>query len=448
MESEARHPDDVHSEPSASATGTTPAGDPSFEHRAWTGHAVLHVDMDAFFASVEQLDHPEWRGRPVVVGGSADARGVIAAASYEARAYGVRSAMPAARAKRLLPPDAVWARGDFRRYDEVSEQVFAILREVTPEVQAASIDEAYMDVTPGAHGRHPVDTARAIMFRVAALGVTCSVGVASGKTVAKIASEVNKPNGLTVVWPGEEEAFLAPLDVAAMPGIGPTTARRLHTLGVRTLGDLAALDEPTSLHVLGSHGPSAVLRARGIDTRPVRTRDPRKSVSHERTFAEDVRDPAIVQDAVRGLAEAVAARLRRHGSVARTVQLKMRFADFTTRTSQVTLDRPTDTAVEITRASLDLLRAGWNPGVGLRLLGVGVSGFDQRPTQLDLLTEPDVRGIKRSTVERTVDEVRERFGDDAVRYGGRGGARDPREKYGPKGLAPSDPTPPDPATSL
>jgi DNA polymerase-4 len=415
MESDTRHPAE---------------GPP--ESRSWAGRAVLHVDMDAFFASVEQLDHPEWRGRPVVVGGSPDSRGVISAASYEARAYGVRSAMPAARAKRLLPPDAVWARGDFRRYDEVSETVFDILRSFTPEVQAASIDEAYMDVTPGAHGAHPVDMARTIMSSVAAIGITCSVGVASGKTVAKIASEVNKPSGLTVVWPGDEAIFLATLDVASMPGIGPTTARRLHSLGIRTLGDLAALDGPTSLHVLGPHGPSAVLRARGVDPRSVRTRDPRKSVSHERTFAQDVRDPTVVHDALRGLSEAVASRLRRHGSVARTVHLKMRFADFTTRTSQVTLERPSDTAAEITRASLDLLRAGWNPGVGLRLLGVGVSGFDERPAQLDLLTVPDERGAKRSTVERTVDELRQRFGDDAVRYGRRGGSRETREPRGPK----------------
>jgi DNA polymerase-4 len=403
------------------------------DSRHWSGRAVLHVDMDAFFTSVEQLDHPEWRGRPVVVGGSPDARGVIAAASYEARRFGVRSAMPSARAKQLLPPDAVWARGDFRRYDEVSGQVFDILRSVTPEVQAASIDEAYLDVTPGTHGPHPVRVARTIMCSVEELGVTCSVGLATGKTVAKIASEVDKPRGLTVIWPGEEAAFLAPRDIADMPGIGPTTARRLRTVGVRTLGDLAALDEPTSLHVLGSHGPSAVLRARGVDPRPVRSRDPRKSVSHERTFAQDVRDPAIVHDAVRGLAEAVAARLRRHGSVARTVHLKMRFGDFTTRTSQVTLDRPTDVAADISASALDLLRAGWNPGVGLRLLGVGVSGFDAVPTQLDLLSTPDTCGSRRSTVERTVDELRRRFGEGSVSFGGRGGRQERTGQYGPKG---------------
>jgi DNA polymerase-4 len=433
MDRTVRHP--TPPEPGRDSAGSSARasdGSPPGDLPPWPGRAVLHVDMDAFFTSVEQLDHPEWRGRPVVVGGSPDARGVIAAASYEARAYGVRSAMPAARAKHLLPPDAVWARGDFRRYDEVSESVFGILRSMTPEVQAASIDEAYLDVTPGAHGRHPLETAREIMAAVDDIGITCSVGAASGKTVAKIASEMDKPHGLTVVWPGDEESFLAPMDVAAMPGIGPTTARRLHALGVRTLGDLAALDEPTSRHVLGAHGPSAVLRARGVDPRPVSSRDPRKSVSHERTFAEDVRDPVVVKDAVRGLAEAVASRLRRHGSVARTVHLKMRFGDFTTRTAQVTLDQPADTAAEITRAAYDLLRAGWNPGVGLRLLGVGVSGFDERPAQLDLLTPPDETSARRGTVERTVDQVRERFGDDALRYGRRGGSRDPRERYGPK----------------
>lgn len=399
--------------------------------RPWTGRGVLHVDMDAFFASVEQLDHPEWRGRPVVVGGSPDKRGVIAAASYEARAYGVRSAMPAARAAQLLPPDAVWTRGDFQRYGEVSHQVFDILDSFSPEVQAASIDEAYLDVTPGAHGSHPVAIARGIMARVSSLGITCSVGVASSKTVAKIASDIDKPRGLTVVWPGEEAAFLAPLEIRRMPGIGPVAARRLRGIGITTLGQLAALDEDSAGHMLGSHGPSLVARARGIDARAVREREPVRSVSNERTFAEDIRDAGEVRAAVTALAERVGTRLRAKAMSGRTVHLKIRYADFTTRTAQETLSTPTDSSEAIATATLRLLGAVWTPGVSVRLLGVGVSGFDAAPEQLDLLAPADASASRRRVVERTVDRLRERFGDDAVMYGTRRARRDPRDAYGP-----------------
>lgn len=400
--------------------------------RPWPGRAVLHVDMDAFFASVEQLDHPDWRGRPVVVGGSADKRGVIAAASYEARTYGVRSGMPAARAATLLPAHAVWTRGDFERYGEVSHQVFEILRTVASEVQPASIDEAYLDVTPGQHGDHPVAIARRVIDSVDALGITCSVGVATSKTVAKIASDRDKPHGLTVVWPGEESAFLSPLPIALMPGIGPTTATRLRALGIRTLGDVAALDDATARQVLGAHGARVAMRARGIDPRPVREREPVKSVSNERTFSSDIRDTAEVRDAVAALAEHVATRLRRQGLSGRTVHLKIRFGDFTTRTAQETLSTAVASTDQVTTTALRLLKAQWAPGVGVRLLGVGVSGFDHAALQLDLLASassgPDAR---RAAIERTVDELRERFGDDSVSFGGRHIRRDPRDRYGP-----------------
>jgi DNA polymerase-4 len=400
--------------------------------RPWHGRAILHVDMDAFFTSVEQLDHPEWRGKPVVVGGSPGKRGVIAAASYEARRYGVRSAMPAARAAKLLPADAVWTRGDFERYGEVSHQVFEIFRSVTAEVQAASIDEAYLDVTPGEHGEHPVAVARRIMASVDDLGITCSVGVATSKTVAKIASDRDKPHGLTIVRPGEESAFLGPLGIEVMPGIGPATATRLRALGIRTLAHLAALDDETTRQVLGTHGLGTVLRARGVDSRPVREREAVKSVSNERTFSSDIRDTAEVRDVLAGLAEHVATRLRRKGLSGRTVHLKIRFGDFTTRTSQQTLGAATDSTDQVAAAALRLLKAQWAPGVGIRLLGVGVSGFDDLPLQLDLLASaesgPDAR---RAAIERTVDELRERFGDAAVSFGARRVGRDPRDKYGP-----------------
>ncbi len=210
---------------------------PGCEARAWEGRAILHVDLDAFFAAVEQLDHPEWRGRPVIVGGDPSRRGVVSTCSYEARLFGVRSAMPSARAAALCP-QAVWAKPSFGRYHEMSQAVFAIFRDETPLVQPVSVDEAFLDVTQGAYAaEHPVAIARRIRERIAVLGVTGSVGVATSKTVAKIASDHDKPDGLTVVCPGDEAAFLAPLPVRDMSGVGPRTAERLASLGVKTLGD-------------------------------------------------------------------------------------------------------------------------------------------------------------------------------------------------------------------
>jgi len=397
---------------------------------------VLHVDMDAFFASVEQLDHPEWRGLPVVVGGSPDSRGVIAAASYEARRYGVFSAMPSVRARALLPPEAIWTRGDFARYGEMSAKVFAIFDAYTPDVQGASIDEAYLGLPPEESRDpecHPVAVACRIQEEVDQLGLSCSIGVAANKTVAKIASDRDKPHGITVVVPGREAAFLAPLPVRAMPGIGPTTAKHLVALGIRTLGDLAAMDDVTAAQVLGSHGAGVVRRAAGVDLRPVRDRAAAKSVSNERTFGTDIRDRAEVLAAVSGLAEKVATRLRRSGLSGRTIHLKLRFGDFTTRTSQITLEEATSSTGEILGAVTRLLDGLWAPGVGVRLLGVGVTGFGDAPYQLALpdgdAPAPDER---RRAIERSVDQLRERFGEDAVRFGVRRPAsRDPRDKYGP-----------------
>jgi DNA polymerase-4 len=399
----------------------------------WRGRAVLHVDMDAFFTSVEQLDHPEWRGLPVVVGGSPEARGVIAAASYEARRYGVRSAMPSARAAQLLPPEAIWARGHFERYGEMSAKVFSIFESHSPEVQGASIDEAYLDVTPVGDAPHPIAVARAIQTAVDELGLTCSIGVAANKTVAKIASDRDKPHGITVILPGTEAAFLAPLPVRAMPGVGPATASRLVYLGLRTLGDLAALDDETARQVMGSHGPALVRRAAGEDPRPVREREPVKSVSNERTFAADLRDKSEVRDVVSGLAEHVAGRLRRKGLKGRTIHLKLRFGDFSTKTAQVTLTEPACDGETITASVLSLLDASWAAGVGVRLLGVGVSGFGAAPRQLTLLDDVTTsRDERRAAIDRAVDQLRERFGDDAVHFGTRRPvSRDPKDRYGP-----------------
>jgi DNA polymerase-4 len=387
----------------------------------WTGKAVLHVDLDAFFAAVEQLDHPEWRGKPVIVGGDPDRRGVVSTASYEARVYGIRSAMPSVRAKALCP-DAIWAPPRFHRYKELAEQVRAIFADETPRMQPVSIDEAYLDVTPGRYvTEDPVAIAKRIRERVAQLGITASVGVAPTKTVAKIASDHDKPDGLTVVRPGQEAAFLAPLPIRAMPGIGPRSAERLTELGIKTLGDLAALDDETARQVMGSHGASIVQRARGYDTRDVHESTPVKSVSNERTFAHDLRTPSEVYGVVETLLAKVCRRLRDKGISGRTLTLKIRFSDFTTKTVQRTLPQPSDDELELLPIVRELVVSVWSPGVGVRLLGIGVSGFNERAEQLALASEPPngaaqtVRG--RGDLVRSIDAVRERFGDEAVRFG-------------------------------
>ncbi len=383
----------------------------------WEGRAILHVDMDAFFASVEQLDHPEWRGLPVVVGGDPAQRGVISAASYEARRFGIHSAMPSARAAALCP-DAVWARPRGQRYREVSEEVLAILIGETPYVQPTSIDEAYADVTPGSHAyQDPIAIASRIQDKVSAIGITCSIGVATSKTVAKIASDAEKPCGLTVVGPGKDREFLAPLSVRVMPGIGAVGAERLEKLGITTLGKVADLDEESAREVLGSWGQNLVKRARGIDERPVRDSEARRSVSNERTFAADAHSAAEVRTAISALALKVAGRLREKGLTGRTVTVKVRYGDFTTRTVRRTIPTPTDAGERISEVASELLNSVWSPGVGIRLLGVGVSGFEERAVQMQLVDAGDPSDPEHERLTRTVDEVHKRFGEKALGYG-------------------------------
>ena len=395
------------------------------EEHIWVGKAIMHLDMDAFFAAVEQLDHPEWRGKPVIVGGSPDGRGVVSTASYEAREFGVHSAMPSARAARLCP-DAIWAPSRFDRYHELSQTVREILRGVSPHVQPVSVDEAFVDITPSkVRYRCPVDVAKETQERVAELGITCSIGLGTSKTVAKIASDYEKPQGLTVVWPGEEAAFLAPLPVGALSGIGSKSESRLARVGIRTLGRLATLEEEDAIAVFGSHGPQLVRRAQGIDPRAVHRNEAAKSVSNEQTFGEDVRDAQEIRAIITSLSERVGTRLRRKGMAGRTVNLKIRFADFTTKTAQRTLERVVCDDATITEVALTLLEGVWSEGVGVRLLGVGVSHFDDVGEQMDLLAkEEDQVTRKRSdALSEGLDAVRERFGSSAIARGMRRSTR-------------------------
>ena len=390
---------------------------------AWDGPAVGLLDLDAFFASVEQLDHPEWRGRPVIVGGSADRRGVVSTASYEARRFGVHSAMPSATARRLCP-DAIWTRGNFERYREVSAQVMAILGDETPLVEQVSIDEAFFDVTPGRFSREsPILICRRVQERVAELGVTCSIGLGVNKTVAKIASEREKPRGLTAVLPGTERAFLAPLPVGAMSGVGPATQERLRKMGIRTLGELSRADERELERTFGVLGPRMALRAAGLERSAVAEAaapEEVKSVSNERTFSEDLTERDQIRAGIAHVSEMVGRRLRRKGLRGHTVTLKVKYDATHARTAQRALAEPTDDERVFGRVAASLLDELWQPGMRVRLLGVGVSGFDgARPSQMSLFGDEaaEGEGRDRSALGRVTDALRERFGDDAVSYG-------------------------------
>lgn len=385
-------------------------------HRTWTGKAILLVDLDAFFASVEQLDHPAWRGKPVIVGGRADRRGVVSTCSYEARSYGVRSAMASATAERLCP-DAIWTTPRFERYHELSQAVMDILYAESPLLEQVSIDEAFLDVTPGRFtGDDPVAIATRIQEHVAELGITCSIGVASCKTVAKIASDLDKPKGLTVVYPGSEAAFLAPMKVRVMPGIGKQSAKRLESMGIRTLGDLANAKVEGLRSIFGVNSRAMHDRALGIDERLIETERIRKSVSHERTFADDLTTRAEIEDAIDYVGSLVGRRLRRKQLAGHTVTLKLRYDDLSIRSAQQALPGNVDDEGIFIPVAKRLVSEIWQEGDAVRLVGVGISSFDAQDEQLDLFASA---GTERegNDVIAAADKVRDRFGDGALKFG-------------------------------
>src|SRR5215218_8897159 len=384
---------------------------------------ILHVDMDAFYVAVEVRRRPELAGRPVVVGGTGP-RGVVAAASYEARRYGVHSAMPSMRAQRLCP-SAVFLAGDFAAYEEASRDVHAVFRSYTPLVEGIALDEAFLDVTGAARLFGDGATiAAAIRRRVRdELALTCSVGVAPTKLVAKLASKAAKPKagaqgiapgaGVVVVAPGEELAFLHPLPVQALWGVGPATLERLRRLGVVTVGDLAGVAEPTLVHALGkTNGRHLHQLALGIDDRAVEPDRPIKSVSHEQTFARDLDDPAELALEVVRMADAVATRLRAQRLVGRTVTVKVRFGSFTTISRSATSHDGLDVGHAIAAVARTLLDTV-DPAPGVRLLGVAVSGLTPAVGE-QLSLDDDAAGGGWSTATQAVDDVRHRFGPTAI----------------------------------
>jgi len=379
--------------------------------------SILHVDMDAFFASIEQRDRPELRGRPVLVGG-AGPRGVVAAASYEARTFGCHSAQPMGVALRRCPA-AVVVPPDGKRYHAVSEQLFGIFRDVTPVVEPLSVDEAFLDVTGTERLLgSDVEVARDVKRRVREeLSLTASVGVAGNKFLAKLASDLEKPDGLTVIRDEDVDRILPPLPVERLWGVGRVTAERLHARGVKTVGDLRAWTPKMLEDAFGSSGDHFWRLARGLDTRDVVPDSRAKSLSQERTFSVDVEDAGHVRDVLRGQVEHVARRVRRHGYKARTVGVKIRYGNFETITRRYTLPAPTDVTAELLAAALLLFdrwaRRGYRP---VRLIGMGASNLESHvEEQLGLFEQPAAKRNKR--LDEALDAIQDRFGGAAIQRG-------------------------------
>ena len=363
---------------------TSPSPQPPTAPPPWPS-AIIHADLDAFYASVEQLDNPELRGKPVLVGGSPERRGVVAACSYEARAFGVHSAMPMRTAVARCPR-AIVVPPRFDRYAEVSRRVMAIFRATASVVEPASLDEAYLDITAAAGRSSPRAVAESLKAEVKRVtGLNVSIGLAVSKSVAKIASDMDKPDGLCVVPPGAERAFLAPLPTRKLPGIGPKTSKLLEDEGVATLGELAAKSDAWTERRLGRRGPELARQARGEDPREVAPRSGAKSVSAETTFAADLDDAGALFAAAERLSRRVAERLEKHGHWGRTVTIKLRLADFTTFTRSATRPAPIGGPDDLAATAKELLRRELAPGRRFRLLGIGVSAFPTGDQQLSLL---------------------------------------------------------------
>lgn len=349
---------------------------------------IFHVDMDAFFASVEQRDNPEYRGKPLVVGALADQRGVVAAASYEVRKYGVRSAMPSRTAARLCP-SAIFVRPRMDAYRAESHRIMEIFRELTPTLEKVSVDEAYLEISD----RFPdleaddalfqsVEMAKALKQRIfSERGLTASIGIAANKFLAKLGSDFQKPNGLTLIPERDKALFLRPLSVSAIPGVGPVTAETLAKHGIRTIADLQDRSGMLAT-VVGSYAATLRARAFGDDDRPLDTSEERKSISSETTFAEDTDNRPILRAALKELALDVADTLRKNGVAALTVQVKVRYSDFTTLTRQVRLIEPVHQPEEIYRTACHLLARDRLVTQPLRLLGIGVSTLVGPSSQL------------------------------------------------------------------
>lgn len=380
---------------------------------------IIHLDLDAFFCSVEEMLDPSLKGKAFAVGGSPSGRGVITSASYAARMHGVRSAMPTREALTLMP-DLLLVRSGYHHYSDYSRKVMEILRDTTPIVEPVSIDEAFLDVSdmPQPIGSIALDLQKRVMQET---GLPCSLGCATSRSVAKVANDYGKkqvktgrsPQKITVVEPGKEEEFLAPLDIQALWGVGPKTAAHLRQRGITTIGKLAALSDADLKNYFGQHGESMRRRAKGIDNTPIfpESGDP-KSVSNEMTFHEDQDDEDNLLKILRGLSEKVGSRLRKADLAGSVVQIKIRYSDFSTFTRQTHLKECTNLDQDIYNEAQALFLKHWQSGRAVRLLGVGVTSLDQPHRQLSLWDE---EGRKKEDLTKAVDDLRERFGKDIIK---------------------------------
>jgi DNA polymerase-4 len=387
---------------------------------------ILHLDLDAFFCAVEELRDPHLRGTPFAVGGRPNERGVVSSCSYAARQSGVHSAMPMAQALRLCPGLRVVAP-NHAAYQDYSERVMSILRQWTARIEQLSIDEAFLDVSdlPSASLARPTAADLALKLQLEIrqqLDLPCSLGVATNKLLAKTATDVGKakhrgptpPCALEVVPPGQEAAYLAPLPVRMLWGVGPKTAARLAELGLNTIGEIALAPEAVLTRQFGQAGREMSWHARGIDDRPVASERVARSISQEVTFERDVFTQAVLEETLRRLSEEVARLLRQKDLCAGTIRLKIRWPDFTTLTRQVSLDMPTDQDGVIAEAARALLHSVWSPGRPVRLIGVGATRLVESAHQLSLWDTPNQ---KERRLLDALDTLRERYGDDVVQNG-------------------------------
>jgi DNA polymerase IV len=390
--------------------------------------AILHIDMDAFFVSVELLARPELRGLPVIVGGQRDQRGVVTSASYEARRFGVHSAMPLRTAAKLCP-HAVFLDGHHNLYGEWSDRVAAILAKYSPIVEIASIDEAYLDLSGTQRLLGPPLAAAHKLLReiTATTGLPCSGGLASTRLVAKVASEQAKPRGLVWVPSGSEGAFLEPLAVRRIPGIGRVTEAALKNLGIERVGQLQTLSLERLEQDFGRWGTALYRKARGIDSYEFFIDAEPKSISHNQTFGEDTNDGEILHATLSYLCQKASKRMRDAGLYARTVTVTLRFADFKTVTRNRTLAEPSDLDAVLLKAVSDIFISAWNGSARMRLLGVALSSFSAGSGQLDLL-DP-ARRQKLERLARTADQLRDRFGFSKIQLGGSLGNIERRDEW-------------------
>jgi DNA polymerase IV len=381
------------------------------------GRTIAHLDMDAFFVSVEELFDPSLKGKPVVVGGKPDQRGVVSAASYAARKYGVHSAMPLRRAYQLCP-HAIFVEGHPARYRECSHQVYDVLQRFSPKVEMASIDEAYIDFTGTARLLGPpMRAAHQLHEEVRkSTRLNCSIGISTSRMVSKVASDQAKPNGLLWIPPGQEALFLGPLDVRKIPGVGKRTEQTLHEIGVRRVADLAALDVDFLEARLGKWGLALAGKSLGLDAggyfdHDVGASEDPKSISHEFTFGEDSMDAGFLEATLAKLSQMVGRRLREHKLHARTMHIKLRYSDFSTFTRAVTFDQPTELDIDLIEYSRSLFRANWT-GAAVRLVGVATSGLVAHEGQLNLL-ESERQNRWRNALS-AADKLRDKFGNASV----------------------------------